>query len=139
MPTNAGWSLLFIAWVVALAAALGALFIGEILGQTPCFLCWHQRAFMFPLAIVLGIAALSDGHEVVRYALPLAAIGAAIAGYHSLLYSGLVPEPIVPCSATGPSCSGAGMVIGGVPLPYLSFLSFILIAALLVAFRRRSS
>ena len=46
---------LYLAWLVALASTLGALFIGEVLGQTPCVLCWFQRAFMFPLAIVLGL------------------------------------------------------------------------------------
>lgn len=48
------------ALIAALTASLAALFIGEIMGQSPCSLCWFQRAFMFPLAIVLGIACLID-------------------------------------------------------------------------------
>ena len=44
--------MLFIAWLVALGATLGALFIGEVMGQVPCTLCWYQRIAMFPLAIV---------------------------------------------------------------------------------------
>ena len=43
-----------LAWTVATSASLAVLFIGEVLGQTPCLLCWFQRAFMFPLAIILG-------------------------------------------------------------------------------------
>ena len=43
------------AWIMALAASLAVLFIGEVLGQMPCLLCWYQRAFMFPLAVVLGL------------------------------------------------------------------------------------
>ena len=35
---------------------MGALFLGEVMGRTPCNLCWFQRIFMFPLALVLGIA-----------------------------------------------------------------------------------
>ena len=31
---------LYLSWVVALTATLSALFIGEILGKTPCLLCW---------------------------------------------------------------------------------------------------
>ena len=50
------WNSLFIAWLVALAATLGALFIGEIMGQVPCQLCWYQRIAMFPLALILGVA-----------------------------------------------------------------------------------
>ncbi len=48
---------LYAAWVVALAATLGALFVGEVMGQMPCVLCWYQRIAMIPLAVVLGIAA----------------------------------------------------------------------------------
>ncbi len=39
---------LLAAFLIALAATLGALFIGEVLGQMPCTLCWYQRIAMFP-------------------------------------------------------------------------------------------
>ena len=124
---------LYAAWVVALAATLGALFIGEVLGQAPCVLCWYQRIAMFPLAVILAIACLRGDVGVWRYALPLAMAGLLIAGWHSGLYLGLIPEPIEPCSRTGPSCTDAAMTIGGfVPLPVLSLLAFILIAAGLI-------
>lgn len=121
---------------MALAATLGALFVGEVLGQAPCHLCWWQRIAMFPLAVILGVACLRGDLAVWRYALPLALGGAAIAAYHSGLYLGLIPEPIVPCSRTGPSCTDAAMTIGGlVPLPVLSVSAFALIAAGLLATR----
>ena len=31
------------AFLIALAATLGALFIGEVLGQMPCTLCWSGQ------------------------------------------------------------------------------------------------
>jgi len=132
------WNYLFAAMLVALFSSLAVLFIGEVLGQAPCNLCWFQRAFMFPLAIVLAVGAfLSDSH-VWRYALPLAIGGLLVAGFHSLVYSGLVAEAIQPCSATGPSCSGDSMAIfGWLPLPVLSFGAFGLITALLVSTIRR--
>lgn len=127
---------LYLAWVVALAATLGALFVGEVLGQAPCHLCWWQRVAMFPLAWVLGVAAFQGDTGVWRYTLPVALAGLAVAAYHSGLYLGLIPEPIVPCSRTGPSCTDAAMTIGGlVPLPVLSLAAFALIAAGLVAAR----
>ena len=52
------WPMLFAAWLIALVSTLAALFIGEVMGQAPCVLCWFQRAFMFPLAVILLIAAL---------------------------------------------------------------------------------
>ena len=53
-------NILLAAFVVSLAATLGALYIGEVLGQTPCILCWYQRIAMFPLVVLLGIAAFNS-------------------------------------------------------------------------------
>ena len=122
-----------------MVSSLGALFIGEVLGQTPCVLCWYQRAFMFPLAIVLGVACYRMEFGAWRYALPLAVIGGLIAAYHSALYAGVIPTPLVPCGA-GPSCTDAGMTIfGDVPIPYLSLAAFIAIASLLRGVQRRTT
>lgn len=133
------WLLLLAAWLVALCASLGALFIGEIMGQSPCTLCWFQRAFMFPLAIILLVACVRSDAGVWRYTLPLAAIGGLVAIYHTLLVAGVVPEPIVQCGA-GPSCSSADMtVLGWVSIPFLSAASFLAIAVLLILVRGRSS
>lgn len=133
------WLFLFAAWLVAVAASLGALFIGEVLGQTPCNLCWHQRAFMFPLAIILTIASYREDVDVWRYTAPLASIGGLIAAFHSLLYAGLIPQAIEPCGLV-PTCKSADMTIGGlIPLPYLSFLAFLGIMVFLILSRNRST
>ena len=81
------------AFLIALAATLGALFIGEVLGQMPCTMCWYQRIAMFPLVLILGLS-LWRGDGIARsYGLPLALAGLAIAAWHSGLYAGLLPEP----------------------------------------------
>ena len=130
---------LFAAWLVALGSTGGALFIGEVLGQAPCDLCWFQRAFMFPLAVVLGIAALRGDRAITLYALALTSFGGAIAAFHTLRYFDVIPEAIRPCTATGPSCSGAGMVVVGVPIPLLSLVAFAAIAVLLFIPRTKAS
>lgn len=120
------------AWLIALAATLGAVFIGEVMGRTPCVLCWYQRIAMFPLAVVLGIACYLSDLNVRRYALPLAIAGGAIAFWHSLLFAGFISEAIQPCTQNGPSCSGEDQVLFGyLPLPYLSLAAFCLISVLL--------
>lgn len=132
------WRLLIAAWIVAMAATLGALFIGEVMGQAPCVLCWYQRAFMFPLAVVLAVACFMSDARAWRYALPLAAGGGLVAGYHSLVYLGLVPEELPRCGA-GPSCEGADMtLLGIVPLPLLSLFAFSVIGVIMVLVRNRS-
>lgn len=130
---------LFAAWLLSLMASLAVLFIGEVLGQTPCTLCWFQRAFMFPLAIILGVAAWQNDIAIRRYALPLALIGAAIALWHTGLYVGLIPETVQPCTASGPSCTSDQMAVLGLPIPLLSFGVFLAIAVCLLATRSEVS
>ncbi len=140
-PASTSWILLLLAWLLAMVSSLAVLFIGEVMGQAPCVLCWFQRAFMFPLAVILAVACYRSDFAVWRYAVPLAGIGALLALDHTLLYAGLIPQRIQPCSATGPSCSGADMTIfGGVPLPLplLALVVFVLIITLLLIIRRRS-
>lgn len=33
------WTLVFIGWLIATVSTLGALFLGEVMGYTPCVLC----------------------------------------------------------------------------------------------------
>lgn len=134
-----GWPYMFLAWIVSLAATLSALFIGEVMGQAPCNLCWHQRAFMFPLALVLAVASFRSDRSAWLYALPLAGAGWLVATFHSLLYGGFIPEQIQACSQ-GPSCASAEMtILGGLPLPFLSLAAFTAIAALLIIAKRKAA
>ncbi|MEG3617663.1 disulfide bond formation protein B [Magnetovibrio sp. PR-2] len=132
------WTWLFLAWMIALASTLGALFIGEVLGQAPCQLCWYQRIAMFPLAIILGISCFANDFKIWRYALPLSLIGTLVALWHSLLYAGVISEAIQPCSKGGPSCTSSDMTLMGIiPLPYVSFVAFVAISILLLLTRRK--
>ena len=134
--TERTWQMLFLSWLVALAATLGVLFIGEVMGQEPCMLCWYQRAFMFPLAVVLGAACLLSDAGIWRYGLPLAAFGWVIAAYHTLLVAGVIPKPLEPCGV-GVSCTSDDMMIFSVvPIPLLSVGAFSAIIVLLLLVRK---
>ncbi|WP_439814245.1 disulfide bond formation protein B [Zavarzinia sp. CC-PAN008] len=123
---------MFLAWLVALLASLAVLFVGEVMGQAPCTLCWFQRAFMFPLAIILGLACFRGDSSGPVYGIVLACGGGLVSGFHSLVYAGIVPEAIQPCSVGGPSCSGSDMtILGGMPLPFLALAAFLAIALFL--------
>lgn len=123
------------AWVLALTATLSVLFVGEVMGQQPCTLCWYQRAAMFPLVLLLGTAVWRGDLSVWRYGLPLVTIGLVLASFHSLVYFGLVPEGISPCGG-GPSCVDAAMTIFGLPIPVLSLAAFIGLGDLLLRVRK---
>jgi disulfide bond formation protein DsbB len=127
---NDFWTPLLLAWAVALLATAGALFLGEVMGMTPCLLCWYQRIAMFPLVFVLGAGLLASDASSVRYALPLALAGWGIALYHLLVFWGVVSEGLVPCGKGG-SCADADVqVAGGVPIPLLSLAAFTAIVVL---------
>lgn len=119
-----------LAWMLALFSSLAVLFIGEVLGQTPCLLCWFQRAFMFPLAIILGLGLWWQDWRVGRYGVALAIGGAGVALWHMGLYAGLIPEKIQPCTVTGPSCTDANQLVFGVPIPLMALVAFALIGVL---------
>ena len=133
------WTLRFGAWWVALLATAGALFMGEVMGMTPCLLCWYQRIAMFPLVVVLGLGLLDADGRSVRYAMPLAAAGWAIALYHCLVFWGLETEALVPCGKGG-SCADADVQVAGfVPIPLLSLIAFTVIGVLLWLSKRKVS
>jgi len=130
------WWLLCATWVIVLTASFSAIFIGEILGKTPCTLCWYQRICMFPLVIILGVGCYKSDYAAVIYALPFAIIGTGIALYHSLLYAKVIDVKITACVVDVP-CGGDGMTIfGTVALPYLSLVSFSVVLAILLILTR---
>lgn len=123
---------LLLAFLTALAATLGALFIGEVVGRMPCTLCWYQRIAMFPLVVILGIAAYRDDLTVRLPAALLALVGLGLAAWHSSLYAGIIQQAIAPCTKDGPSCTdAAAQTVLGLPLPYLSLAAFAVILACL--------
>lgn len=133
------WLLLMGAWLIAMLATVGALFIGEVMMMTTCTLCWYQRIFMFPMAIVLTIACFSEDRRGAVYAWVLAAGGLAVAGYHTLLVAGWIPKSWLPCQS-GISCADQKLeILSGVQIPWLSLAAFGLILILLTYFLRKTS
>lgn len=95
---------LWLAFAVAATSMAGSLYFSEIANYVPCLYCWYQRIAMFPLTIVLLVAAIRKDHAVKYTAVPLAGIGAAISAYHIGLERGWLSEstscdPTVPCSS----------------------------------------
>ena len=136
---NSNWTILFICWLIASISTLGSLFFSEIMKFSPCVLCWYQRICLFPLVLMLSMGLFSFDKSVVKYALPLALAGWFIAFYHNLLYAGIIPESIQPCSQ-GVSCTEDYINLFGIfTIPMLSLISFSTIVALLFILKRRLS
>ena len=133
---NQQWMYIFGAWLIAALSTLGSLFFSEVMELVPCVLCWYQRIFLFPLAVILLVGLFPLDKNVVRYTLPIALIGLLFTVYHILLFYGLIPETMQPCTQ-GISCSDDSMVLFGfLPIPLLSLAAFSTIIFLLLKARK---
>lgn len=132
------WMPIFGAWLIASMATLGALFFGEVMQLPPCVLCWYQRIFMFPLALILPLGLFPLDRKVIRYGLALALPGAGFAAFHLLLVAGVIPESIKPCTRGVPCSATVIEWFGFLTIPLLSLIAFSTIIALLVAAHLRS-
>jgi disulfide bond formation protein DsbB len=129
----------FGAWLLASMATLGALFFGEVMKLAPCSLCWYQRIFMFPLALILPFALFPLDRKIVRAVLPLVGIGWLVALLNVLVVEGIVPERVVPCRQGVPCSETVIEWFGVVTIPLLSFVAFGAIAVLLTFALTRSA
>lgn len=134
------WMLLFMGWLLASVSTTISLFFSSVLEYEPCVLCWYQRMCLFPMVLILGAGLFPTfDRSVIKYALPLSIAGGLTAFYHSLLYAGIIPESIQPCSK-GVSCTEKYFeLFGFVSIPMLSFLAFSALVALLLFLYRRTS
>ena len=89
-----------LAWLVAAVCMAGSLYFSEVAHFVPCRLCWYQRIAMYPLVLLLGIATLRRDRGIRLYAIPLAAIGAAVSIYHVQLER--FPDQASFCSLEAP-------------------------------------
>lgn len=139
-PSSAFNELLpYAAWILALLSVAGSLFFSEVMELPPCVLCWYQRIAMYPLVLIIGIGIISKDGRWKVYALPLALIGLAIAAYHNLIYYGVIPESLTPCTQ-GVSCSERQIEwFGFVTIPLMGLLSFLMISVFLLIHRQGKS
>jgi disulfide bond formation protein DsbB len=122
------------AWIVAALATLGSLYLSQIAGLTPCEFCWFQRICMYPLSLLLGIAAFRGDVSIAkRYFMPLSIVGALLATYHYQLEH-IAGEPTA-CSVAVPCNSAAFNIFGFISVPFLSLAAFALITTLLLLAR----
>ena len=123
-----------LAAVVAATAMAGSLYFSEVANFTPCPLCWYQRCAMYPLALLLVMAAVRRDVGVRRYAIPLALVGAAVSIYHVQLER--FPDQASLCTLDGPSCSAPPVEqFGFVTLAVMALCGFAAIVALLAVAR----
>jgi disulfide bond formation protein DsbB len=97
-------SALELAAAVAVTATLGSLYLSEVENFLPCRLCWVQRGFMYPAAVLLVAAVVTGRRVPAVVAGGLAVVGFAVAVFHRFEQAadggvGSFCDPAVPCSS----------------------------------------
>jgi disulfide bond formation protein DsbB len=102
----------------------------------PCLLCWWQRVFMYPIAIITLLALIKGRtlSDIVDYVLALSVIGALVAFYQHLLQV-LPSGALIPCDATGDCAVRSVFEFGFVTLPWMALTLFIAIALMAIVMR----
>lgn len=125
------------AWGVATLATAGSLYFSEVAHYTPCTLCWYQRIAMYPLVLILGMAAWKRDVGIRLYAIPLAVVGAGISSYHYLIE--WFPEADAGACSAGIPCTAVWFrEFGFVSLPFLALIAFLLVITFLLIPARTS-
>jgi disulfide bond formation protein DsbB len=122
-----------LAFVVALVSTVGSLWLSYGAHFTPCRLCWYQRIAMYPLSVILGIAAYRRDRDVRVYAIPLALIGGAISIWHILIEHFPSLESSTSCDPANPCSLIWVKRFGYLTIPTMALSGFALIVTLLLA------
>lgn len=85
---------------------------------------------MYPLVVIFGVALFKGTKDSFKYSFALSLIGLMIAIYHTLLYYGVIPDSITPCTQ-GVSCTSKQIEwLGFITIPLLSLASFLILTIL---------
>ncbi|MEO8573162.1 MAG: disulfide oxidoreductase [Pyrinomonadaceae bacterium] len=132
LRSNLNRALPYLAWFLALSGTVGSLFFSEVMQYPPCVLCWYQRIALYPLVLIIGIGIVTRDNRMKYYALPLCVAGSLVSIYHNLLYYGVIPDNMTPCTQGVPCNSIQIEWLGFITIPFMSLLSFIAIGLCLL-------
>ena len=137
---NAQWAwingaLPYLAWMIALVATVGSLFFSEVMGLQPCVLCWYQRVAIYPLVLIIGTGIIMRDGRMRNYALPVCLAGLAVSVYHNLLYYGVIPEAVTPCTQGVPCTERQIEWLGFITIPLMGLAAFLSVALCLLLYK----
>ena len=113
------------------SAVIGSLIYSDIVGFPPCDLCWWQRIFMYPQAVILLMAMFRKDKSIIDYLVPLSVLGALTALYQSFIQWGFSFGTGVGCVALGGECAKVYFTqYSYITIPFMSFTVFVYIIAL---------
>ncbi len=128
---------LWIGFLLSLGGVAISLFYSEILGVLPCGLCWLQRVFLYPQALLFAIAIWKSDRSVADYSIAFSVVGGIVALYQHYLQMG--GANVLPCPAvsTGVDCAQRYLFeFGYITFPLMSFTIFAFLIIVMLFVRR---
>lgn len=116
--------------IVAVGAMAGSLWFSEAAHFPPCTLCWYQRIAMYPLAVLLPLAAWRRDTALRPYALTLAGLGLAVSLWHIFIETFPDRDP-GGCDPTNPCTIRWVEGLGFWTIPRMAAVCFVLVIAAL--------
>lgn len=127
---------LWLGLALSLAAIALSLFYSEVLGIAPCGLCWLQRVFLYPQALLFAVAIWKKERAAADYSIAFSIFGGAVALYQHYLQMG--GGSFLPCPAVAREAADCAQrflfEFGYITFPLMSFtiFAFLIIVMLFV-------
>lgn len=116
-------------FAVAAVCMAGSLYLSEIANYPPCLMCWYQRIAMYPLVILMGVAALRKDSGVKWYSVPLGLLGVSVSIYHYLIE--WFPDSVAHACTEDVPCSTVWFrKFGFLSIPAMAGIGFLLVVTL---------
>ncbi|MGK2950023.1 MAG: disulfide bond formation protein B [Acidimicrobiales bacterium] len=112
---------------VATVATGGSLWFSEGAHFPPCDLCWYQRIAMYPLALVLTVAAVRGDRAIRPYAFVLAGAGTAVSLWHNAIETFPSIEGASSCDPSNPCTLRWVEGLGIWTIPRMALVAFVLV------------
>jgi disulfide bond formation protein DsbB len=129
LSRNRQMYLLLAQFAVSVASIFGSLFFSEVMKYPPCNLCWYQRIFIYPVALIVVSGVFLESKDTNRFLTPFVFIGLLFAVYHNLVYYKFI-QILVPCTETAPCTAQQLNFLGFITIPLLSLGAFVTLAVL---------
>ncbi len=122
--SNKKMYLLLAQFIVSLTSIFGSLFFSEIMKFPPCNLCWYQRIFIYPVALIILTGLYLGSKDINKFLAPFISIGLLFSVYHNLVYYKVI-QVIVPCTELAPCTAQQLNYLGFITIPLLSLFAFL--------------
>jgi disulfide bond formation protein DsbB len=127
--SNVKMYLLLVQFAISLAAIFGSLFFSEIMKFPPCNMCWYQRIFIYPIALIILMGLYLGSKDTNKFVTPFVILGLIFSAYHNLVYYKII-QVIVPCTESSPCTVQQLNYLGFITIPLLSLCAFVALSIL---------